>query len=60
MTPQKFRYYITDIGTGCIFGSNNTEGVKELSASEDYFIVDTETNQWLTVDDTEETIQELI
>jgi len=45
---MKFRYYITNTFDGCIEGTNNTERAEELAACEEYFIVDTETGEWLT------------
>lgn len=45
---MKFRYYITDLFNGQISGSNNEDQAKELAQCEEYFVVDTETGQWLT------------
>ena len=45
---MKFRYYITNTFDGCIEGTNDTERAEELAACEEYFIVDTETGEWLT------------
>ena len=45
---MKYRFYVTNLFDGCIQGSNNEQAMKELSACEDFFIVDTESGQWLS------------
>ena len=45
---MKFRYYITNTFDGCMEGTNNGDKADELSACEEYFVVDTETCEWLT------------
>lgn len=45
---MKFRYYITDLHSGSIVGTNDTEIATKLSGSEDFFVVDTETGEWIT------------
>lgn len=45
---MKFRYYITNLFTGCIEGSNDDKWVNELAVSEDFFIADTETGEWIS------------
>lgn len=42
-----FRYYITDSFNGRIEGTNDTESAEELAECEEYFIVDTDTGEWL-------------
>lgn len=46
----KFRYYITDTLDGVIKGTNDEDVARDLSQSEDYFVVDTETGNWLGSD----------
>ena len=48
---MKFRYYITDMHSGSIHGSDSAEVAASLRHSEDYFVVDTETGMWLTSGD---------
>lgn len=43
-----FRYYITDLMDGCIKGTNDEQTAKDFSQSEDYFVVDSERDEWLT------------
>lgn len=57
MSVAKFRYYITDLFNGCIVGTNNTQDALDMSACEDYFVVDTETGMWLTSGGEEEVQQ---
>ena len=45
-----FRYYITDLNQGAIVGTNDSLVVENLSQSEDYFIVDSDTGEWVTPD----------
>ena len=44
---MKFRYYITDTSSGELKGSNTKETAESYAESEDYFVVDTLTGQWL-------------
>jgi hypothetical protein len=44
---MKFRFYITDICNGCIRGTNSVEDSETFAACEDYFVVDTETGEWV-------------
>jgi hypothetical protein len=44
---KKFRYYITDLYDGSIKGSNNQTTAEDFATCEDYFVVNTETNEWL-------------
>ena len=48
---MKFRFYVTDLHQGLICGTDDAETARDFSASEDYFVVDTETGKWLTTDD---------
>lgn len=44
---MKFRYYITSLPDGEILGTNTEEVAENFAMSCDYFVVDTETNQWI-------------
>lgn len=44
---MKFRYYITNTFDGCMEGTNSGDKANELAACEEYFVVDTETGEWL-------------
>lgn len=46
---MKFRFYITDIGNGCIRGTNSVKDAEDFAACEDYFVVDTETGEWVNL-----------
>ena len=43
----KFRFYVTTMYDGCIKGTDNVNAAESLAESEDFFIVDTETGEWL-------------
>lgn len=45
---MKFRFYITDLHEGLVFGSDSEEEAKQFSLSEDYFVVDSQEGKWLT------------
>lgn len=47
---MRFRYYITNIHEGMIEGCNSLETVESFASSEDYFVVDADTGQWLQPD----------
>lgn len=44
---MKFRYYITDLFEGAVTGTDNTEHAEAFACSEDWFVVDSETGEWL-------------
>jgi hypothetical protein len=46
---MKFRFYIIDLPEGYVKGTNSMRIAEEYSAIEDYFVVDAELGQWLTV-----------
>lgn len=47
---MKYRFYITNLFDGVIQGTD-LEGVAELySPCEDFFVVDTESGEWLTTE----------
>ena len=50
---MNYRYYVTDLYDGCIKGTNSTELAEQFVQSEDFFVVDTENNLWLTLDGSE-------
>ena len=45
---MQFRFYVTDLHEGLVFGTNSEEDAENLSKSEDYFVVDSENGTWLT------------
>lgn len=47
---MRFRYYITNLHEGKIEGSNSIDVAENFSNSEDYFVVDSETGQWMQPD----------
>jgi len=47
---MKFRYYITNTFDGCIQGTNDADKANEIAACEEFFVVDTETGEWLMSD----------
>lgn len=48
---MKFRFYITDLHAGSIFGTNDESLAKDYAQSEDHFVADTETGLWLQTAD---------
>jgi hypothetical protein len=49
--PQpKFRYLVTDITSGEVFGTNDVVQAEAYVGSEDNFVVDVVENQWIQVD----------
>lgn len=56
---MKFRYYITDLHAGCIFGTNDKEVAESYATSEDNFVVDTECAIQLLSDGESMIIEEL-
>jgi len=45
---KKFRYYITNLFEGTIEGSDDEKAMNEASHCDEYFIVDTNTGEWLS------------
>lgn len=45
---MKFRFYITDLFAGAVVGTDDKEEAENISASEDHFVVDSETGEWVT------------
>ena len=55
---MKFRYLIVDTFEGAPLGTNDRARALECAACEDFFVVDTETSQWLLPGEFAEDIQE--
>jgi hypothetical protein len=49
-----FRFYITDLFNGQVVGTNDEAKAMEFTSSEDYFVVDSQTSEWVTTDGREE------
>lgn len=45
---MKYRFYITDLFDGQIKGTNSVEDAMAYSNCEEYFILDTEKDMWLS------------
>lgn len=58
MSTSKFRYYIVDMFDGTITGTNNENTAQSYSFSEGFFVVDSQTNEWLMDDGTREEVKE--
>ena len=56
---MNFRYYITDVLQGCILGTNSLEKAEEFSQSDDYFVVDSVTGDWLYSSECREPVLEV-
>lgn len=56
---MSYIFYITDLNDGSIKGTNNEEIAKEFAASEDNFVVDTTTNEWVLSDFSRQKIEEI-
>ena len=55
---SKFKYYIVNLFDGNVTGTNKKETAEELSQVEEYFVIDTETNELLLEDGARRTIGE--
>ena len=44
---MKFRFYVTDLNNGTVYGTNDSLLAADVSMSEDFFVVDSETGTWL-------------
>ena len=44
---MQFRFYVTDLHEGRIYGTDSEEEATDLSASEDHFVLDSENGVWL-------------
>jgi hypothetical protein len=56
---MKFRYYITDMLECTVCGTDSDEDAEFLSASDEHFIVDTSTGEWLTSNGARQKIEQL-
>jgi hypothetical protein len=56
---MKFRYYVTDLTDGSVKGTNSTKDADNLSYSEDFFVVDSETGEWLVADGERHDIEDI-
>lgn len=54
----KFRYYIVAPYNGMIYGTNDTVAAVNMGGSEDDYVIDTETNEWIQNDGTRQQIGE--
>ena len=52
-----FKYYITDLLEGAVFGTFSDDEAIELAGSEERFVVDTYTGEWLLPDGTRQSIE---
>ena len=43
-----FIYYITDLFEGAVFGTDSEAEAEQFAASEDHFVVDSRTGEWVT------------
>jgi hypothetical protein len=43
-----FIYYITDLFDGAVFGTDSEADAEQFAASEDHFVVDSSTGEWMT------------
>lgn len=56
---MKFRYYITNLFDGKVEGANDTVTAEGMSCCEEFFVVDSETGEWLQGNVNRESIQEV-
>lgn len=47
---MQFRFYITNMHSGSIQGTDKKSHAEDLAQSEDYFVVDTKTGEWVTTE----------
>ena len=47
---MKYRFYITDTFNGCISGTNLEEDAFNMASCEDYFVLDTLIDAWISTD----------
>ena len=55
---MKFRFYITDLNNGLVSGTNDRDLAADVSLSEDFFVVDSETGMWLSANGDQVDIQD--
>lgn len=56
---MKFRYYIADLYSGSIIGTDDNKTAHDLASCEDFFIVDTEAGVQLLSDGSTHEITEI-
>ena len=57
---MKFRYYITSIFSGDITGTNDKDLAENIAMSEDDFVLDSETGEWILSDNSRNDVEETI
>ena len=55
---MKFRFYITDLNNGQVSGTNDPDLAADVSLSEDFFVVDSETGEWINANGSHVEVQE--
>lgn len=53
-----FRYYIADIAGGEVIGTDNVAVAKEFANSDENFVIDTVSNEWILDSINRQTIKE--
>jgi hypothetical protein len=48
-----FQFYITELHSGAILGTDDLSVAEQYARTEDAFVVDTRTGEWLNPDDSE-------
>lgn len=56
---MKFRFYITDLFADCMRGTNDPETARNYAEAADFFVVDSETGEWLLEDATSRPIEDI-
>lgn len=55
----KFKYYVTNLFSGDIEGTNSDDKAKELAQCDEFYVVNAETGLWLAWDDGEIEVKEI-
>lgn len=55
---MKFRFYVTDLNNGSVSGTDDPDLAADISLSEDFFVVDSESGMWLSANGDQVYIQE--
>lgn len=58
-SSMKFRFYILAAFSGVIFGTNSKERALELAEDERNYVIDVESNMWMTYDGVVEEVTDL-
>lgn len=56
---MKFRYYVTDLHNGSIRGTDDLDAAESFAESEDYFVVDTGTGEWIQPEGIRDPVKEV-